>query len=680
MGKKSGGSPESWRIGAIKRMLVALVAIVPLYFSTAHWFPFGVPKTLLVIGGACIVAFLLAWESAARMQPSMLRLSWLHIALAAYLSVLGLAAVSGVDPMHSLVGGFLQPASVALVASCAVIALAIARVARNDSAFVRTILAASFASAVLVALVAYFGNALFSLPLGDGSTIGNSSYAGAYLLFNVCFGVGLLFSAKRFRSRVAYASGIMIIGLCPLFVSGDVLRGDTALSAALGRPVLLAGTAMGAAIGVLVALVCAAAFRLCIARGRGARMFGAGLAIALAVVLVVCGRMLVTPGTPLNRFFAAEKTETRFVFWSIAAAGAAERPLLGWGFGNYARMYETYFDPAIMKSDMTREPWVYQPHNAFWEHRATSGIFGLAAYAALLLAIVSALLAAALGGRLDPWLASAIAGAVAGYAVQNFFVFDTVTTYLMLFTAAGISLAVARPVVSRAASVRAARCAAVLVMAAAAAGFVALAAMPARESREWKRIASAGSLAGIPQAVAAAGRMSAMGGIDDTAHLAEKFLSLVRANGASITESSRPHALVFLAGLADAVDAGIARGPESLRARLVAGGVLNQYALIAEKDDPAVRARAEAHLHRARELSPGNPLPYIALAESRLLAGDVPSARAFVRAALALAPEYEPARTLAGYIQETAPDAVFARYLAGLEAADSRDSSAPVGR
>ncbi len=179
-------------------------------------------------------------------------------------------------------------------------------------------------------------------------------------------------------------------------------------------------------------------------------------AISMPAVLAVCGNRsalravsLAAAGLVLltASFFAADQwvglsirsqTETashRFlntgldpgdvaIRWKLIGVGVrafAERPLLGWGQDNFARAFDKHADASFYEYGRTHHD---QAHNKPVEELATKGALGLLAYGAAWAALAWAIVRK-MRRRREEVLAYAILGALAGYWVQNLFLFDT---------------------------------------------------------------------------------------------------------------------------------------------------------------------------------------------------------------------------------------------------------------
>lgn len=158
----------------------------------------------------------------------------------------------------------------------------------------------------------------------------------------------------------------------------------------------------------------AAVFLTATLPGRWRHAGLAGLVMVVAVVAVTPSvRMRVVEG------FTDEKEVTRPNLWRSSLAGIADRPLLGWGPGNFGVMLEGHEVPGYYESRA-------HSHNDFLMHAVNAGLLGLAAAVWLLVAIVRACWAGWRRGGPGSWmLLGGVAVQVGISAAGMFQVFQT---------------------------------------------------------------------------------------------------------------------------------------------------------------------------------------------------------------------------------------------------------------
>ncbi len=263
------------------------------------------------------------------------------------------------------------------------------------------------------------------------ATLGNSTYLGALMLFNIFF---LLFFFLRtinnrlIKNRKYYLAGYIaaiIFDTYILFLTGT--RG-----AFLG---LLAGI-------IFIALILAIFQK----KEKALRMTGIGL---LTLVVLGVGFLLVFRdnnivkntfigrfAAPVNAIFTGniqKFTETegkgRLLIWGAAINGVKERPVLGWGQENFNYIFNKYYTPQMY----SQEQWFDRSHNVFLDWLTQAGVLGLLSY----LSIFGVLLYGIWKKRNNDFSLedkAILTGLIIAYFIHNLFVFDNITSYIFFFS------------------------------------------------------------------------------------------------------------------------------------------------------------------------------------------------------------------------------------------------------
>lgn len=113
--------------------------------------------------------------------------------------------------------------------------------------------------------------------------------------------------------------------------------------------------------------------------------------------------------------------ENRLIAWRAGLTSFIEHPVTGVGWDNFYAAFNAHYDPRLLRSGFT-ETFFDRPHNVFIQFLAETGIIGFIAYLFLLgCAFYST--------RKNKWLFALLAA----YVVQNFFAFDSVSSYVIFF-------------------------------------------------------------------------------------------------------------------------------------------------------------------------------------------------------------------------------------------------------
>jgi O-antigen ligase/lipopolysaccharide biosynthesis regulator YciM len=273
------------------------------------------------------------------------------------------------------------------------------------------------------------------------STIGNTAYVSAYIIFNLYF-VALLF----FRDKQEPWSWIYLAAVPFLLFEFD--NANTT------------GAYVGLAASVLLVLflygILSRNKRIKIAT-ISLLVVGVGLvAFAITNRSAVSGVPVLHSISSIN--FNKPTFQTRLISWQAAAEDFVNHPVLGTGHGNYAITFDKYFDPEFYNYTRS-ETYFDRAHNNLIDIASTTGIVGLLAY----LLIFAAVFYYLIRGFIAYWRAVAakenygrikglfyrlfhredaphiglhefilLTGLIAAYFVQNLAVFDSLVTYISL--------------------------------------------------------------------------------------------------------------------------------------------------------------------------------------------------------------------------------------------------------
>lgn len=273
-----------------------------------------------------------------------------------------------------------------------------------------------------------------------GGLIGNSSLAALYLGWHFFISIVLWRTAAGGWRRWLWFAAFLLIIASPIFVNYGWLFGN-GNSGWLG----LLGEARGGILGI----VFGAFFGLGLWLRRAGRKLwqrvGVGLMALVALVFMCGGFQLLKEDSRLHQAFVSVATGTRFVFWEAGWAGFLERPLFGFGPGTFSEVYHRHFNPAIFESPNVPEVLVDKPHNIFVEFLAGGGVVLVGGFILLLGVLMHGIFQLSKTQRL---LASAYGAALVAWFVQVQFVFDSLSSLVMLMLIIGFVSAQLAPLSS----------------------------------------------------------------------------------------------------------------------------------------------------------------------------------------------------------------------------------------
>ncbi|XKT75434.1 MAG: O-antigen ligase family protein [Patescibacteria group bacterium UBA2103] len=252
------------------------------------------------------------------------------------------------------------------------------------------------------------------------ANFGNATYLAVYTLFHIFFAAWLFFSTKVSWLRFLYV-GVGALNLVLLYFSGT------------------RGALLGLIGGVFVSLLVYGFAK----KSKKILSFGLGFVLlsvlGLGVLSAYKEHSVIKDDPVLTRIadISFQAGETRFRIWDIALQGFYERPLLGWGQGNFNLVFSKYYNPKLY----AQEPWFDRAHNVFLDWLIAGGAFGLLAYLLFFLSLFFFVWR----GSFSPTEKGLVIGALSAYAINNLFVFDNLLSYVpFVFIAAFVSSRVVR--------------------------------------------------------------------------------------------------------------------------------------------------------------------------------------------------------------------------------------------
>ena len=428
-----------------------LLMAAPLVVTTGTIFPFVVGKAVwsrVIIEIVFALWVLLALAKPEYRPPR----SWLLVLLALGLGVSLLAAGFGVSFQRSLWSTYERMLGVVDLAHWFALALVLTATLRTAAAW-RALLCVNLVVGTTVACLAIaryhqWAVPFYSLlPEGDfpriGGSLGNPLYLSAYMLVNTMLALGFLV-----RSCVPAATPARK-PRAPRGKSPAKQR-DLPRSPWMGRltwtalaALHLLGFGRAGSVGGFVGLLASVGFlaTACAFLGHGRLRWAAiAMIVVLGTATVLVGiRVVGDPDrtvalrldSPLLQHVATTHVQrpsiqSRLSAWEAGVKGFLDRPLLGWGFGNY----EAVFGRFASGYAATTEPHD-KAHSKLIEVVATTGVLGLAQYLAIWSLTFLVVWCAA--GRMesrDRWFVLFIGAALMGSLVQSQFLFDTTITLL----------------------------------------------------------------------------------------------------------------------------------------------------------------------------------------------------------------------------------------------------------
>jgi tetratricopeptide (TPR) repeat protein len=313
------------------------------------------------------------------------------------------------------------------------------------------------------------------------STLGNPTYLAAYAMFHIFFAFYLFIKSKyerlHFELYVLILIDIVLLitsgktgilqpfsdypSLALFFILPQFLifasrylkndqyhsiatKGYFIIVAILNFFVLFNTQTRGALLGLIGGTLLALVGYVFLQQGRK-RM----KQMALTALVVIIGTIssiftfsetsFVKDTKALNRIasisISDNTAKTRFLNWEASYKGWKEKPILGWGEEKYSIIFNKYFPQDIYRHSGSRI-WFDRPHNVVIQYFAHGGLVGGLAYLSIfMLAIVALFRYWKKTG--DIATLTIFTGLLAGYTIQNVFVFDSINTSILFILTLG---------------------------------------------------------------------------------------------------------------------------------------------------------------------------------------------------------------------------------------------------
>lgn len=394
-----------------------LTLFTVLLIGTQFLFPFITLKTIYfrsLIELALPLYLLLAWRHPAY-RPRLNPLLW---SIIVFWLILFITAVIGVSPYRSLWGNIERGEGLLFITHLIIYTFILSQFFKDRRQWLNFFTLSVFVS-LLVGLygLAQQLNLSWVIKNSSGSrwssTLGNAAYLGAYALGHFWLSVGLFFQRPKLYWRIFYI-------LTAIFNAWLVFASET-------RGAMLAFI-FSVILGLLYLIFSSSHKRL-----KYVTIFCLLLIISfLALAFANRHQPWVKKYTPLRRLTSISPQDitiqSRLYALDSSWRGWKDRFLFGYGWENYEVAFNKYFHPEIYK-DNGSQIWFDRAHNTILDVAVASGLIGLLAYLSIYFNAAKLLWEK----RKDSLAMVGLLFLIAHFT-QNVFVFDSLPTYIMLFS------------------------------------------------------------------------------------------------------------------------------------------------------------------------------------------------------------------------------------------------------
>jgi O-antigen ligase/tetratricopeptide (TPR) repeat protein len=391
------------------------VPFLTLYVVNDYFFPFITGKNFAfrILVEVAFVSWALLALIDTKYRP---KFSWLLSSFAGLLVVMFFANLLGQDPQTSFWSNFERmDGYVTLVHVFLYMVVLGSTLTTKQSwlAFLNTTVGVAVIASIYG--LAQYSGAIEGYTGRIESYLGNAAYMAIYMFFHIFIAFWLFVESKSNLAKTIYAL------LATLFIFVIIETGTR-------------GTVLGLLSGSAVMIAYIAIFG---AKYPVFRRYAIG---AFVVLLVAAGS-----------FYAARDTEfiqsssnfarianidlksdlvIRGTIWGIAWEGVKERPMLGWGQGNFNYIFNEKYDPFLYG----QEQWFDRAHNIVMDWLVAGGFLGFIAYFSIFAACLYYLIVLPLRRPEEQSFnvleRGVLIGILAGYTTHNLVVFDNLISYI----------------------------------------------------------------------------------------------------------------------------------------------------------------------------------------------------------------------------------------------------------
>jgi O-antigen ligase/tetratricopeptide (TPR) repeat protein len=352
----------------------------------------------------------------------------------------------------------------------------------------------------------------------------------------------------------------------------------------------------------------------------------------------------------VKRFSSVNTLFSRFTIWEMAGVSWLQKPLFGWGQENFIHAFNLNYDPRMYG----QETYFDHPHNTYLGWLVTGGILGFLAFLFMMyMAVLGAIRTHVLDEKKNDLVLPIIFAFFVTYLVHIFFVFDNLTSSLLLVFAAtyfgsGVSYGLININTLSKTAINFLKIGIVAVFAICIYGVIYKPAYA--NSMVIEAMTYANRVAGNPDQVIAGTQkkyedaiaMNTLGNYEIREFYLQKSLEYAGRLG-EVQDEKVKNSIVNLATSAlNQFQIQITENPFDHRAHFMLG----LYYLNLRSYDTAIEV-----LKKALDLAPNKQIALIYLAKAYLLKGDIQNASIYYEKAISVTPKTLAGKAFAGYNQ-----------------------------
>jgi len=385
---------------------IYLSLFTPFIFSQNFYSPFIFPKTIFFqsIIEIVLVAYVVLNIFSNKYRP---RLNILNISIIIFFVIIFITSLTGVNFEKSFWNNFERMNGLFTLLHVFVFFVILSSIFKKREDWEKFFTVSILTGISIIFFVLFTGQ-----DINGFSTMGNSSFLAAYLLFDIFFAI-ILFLIKSGIWKIFYGLSLLVL-----------------------IPSLLISDCKGAIVSFFVGLFLFLLEYFIFFQKKLLKFFILGCSVLLMAVVIVA---MATPSNfvknELKNTLELPNIQSRIIVWEISQKAWQEKFLLGWGQENFNLAFDKYFDPKLILNSYGGESYFDKAHNIILDTGVTSGIFGVLSYLSIFSIAFFIIFKTGLKSRHKDEIIfwGGIIVLLIIYFLQNLILFDTINTYLLFF-------------------------------------------------------------------------------------------------------------------------------------------------------------------------------------------------------------------------------------------------------
>jgi O-antigen ligase len=411
----------------IIRFSTYLILLTPMVVSSRFFFPFVAPKSLYFFALSEIIFFswLILISLDSRYRP---KFNFVLLFLAIYLAIFILASIFGVNSSYSFWSKYERMTGILMHLHLFAFFLVLSSTFKEED--FEKFFSVSIIVAIFISLIALVN--LKNPMMRGGGTLGNESFLGTYLLFNLFFALYLV-SQNQGGLKIFFISLFLIL-LISILLTGVNLENLSLFQKISGA--FFSQGARAAKISFYGGCVLLFFFWLIASKKLLLKISGTLLLIFSILLAVIAFYSLLTQPEGMVRKMIEREVGSfggRFPVWQSSWYGFLERPWLGWGPENFEFSFLKHYNPCMPTPECGGEIWFDKAHNIIFDTLISTGILGMISYLLIFASLFYSLWKKFLKKEINFWPAGIFSSLFISYFVQNLTVFDMVSSFMVFF-------------------------------------------------------------------------------------------------------------------------------------------------------------------------------------------------------------------------------------------------------